>query len=44
MNGVDLGDSLGSNGRGGLIFGSGKVVLSSVGTGAGMGMALALGE
>jgi len=37
VNGVDLGDSLGTSGRGGLAFGSGKTVLSSVEAGAGTG-------
>ena len=43
MNGVDLGDSLDSNGRG-LAFGSGKTMFSSAGTASGKGMALSMGE
>jgi len=46
VNGVDLGDSLGANGRGGLAFGSGrgKTVLSSTGAVVGTGNALVTGE
>jgi len=46
VNGVDLGDSLGTSGRGGLAFGSGKTVLSSVeaGAGTGSGSTSAMGE
>lgn len=44
MKGVDLGDSLNSNGRGGLVFGSGNTVLSSAGAQSGAGRALAEGE
>lgn len=44
MNGVDFGDGLDSEGRGGLIFGSGKTMLSSVGAGAGTGRAPEIGE
>ena len=44
MNGVDLGDTLGASGLGGLTFGSGNTALSSVGAGAGIGKALSMGE
>ena len=41
---MDLGDSLGSSGRGGLAFGSGNTVLSSAEAEAGIGTAFAMGE
>ena len=41
---MDLGDSLGTSGRGGLAFGSGKTALSSAGAGAGAGNAFSMGE
>jgi len=44
VNGVAFGDSLGASGRGGLVFGSGKTVLSSAEAGAGAGNAFAMGE
>ena len=44
MNGVDLGDGLDANGRGGLVFGSGKTAFSSAGAGAGTGKVLVTGE
>ena len=42
MNGVDFGDGLDANGRGGLAFGSGKTVFTSAG--AGTGNAFVMGE
>ena len=44
VNGVGFGDSLDSNGRGGLVFGSGNIVLSSAGAQPGTGKALVEGE
>lgn len=44
MNGVDFGDSLDSNGRDGLVFGSCNTVLSSAGARLGTDMALVGGE
>jgi len=44
VNGVDFGDSLGTSGRGGLAFGSGRTVPSSIEAGAGAGSAFVMGE
>ena len=44
MNGVGFGDSLDSNGRGGLAFGSSGAAVSSAGAGLGTGRAPVAGE
>ena len=41
---MDLGDSLGTNGRGGLAFGSDGAMISSAGAGIGTTKALSMGE
>jgi hypothetical protein len=44
VNGVGLGDSLDTDCRGGLVFGSGKSAFSSAGAGIGTGKTFVMGE